>query len=846
MTKKNSKFIPLLTRYSAWLERWHVSVIIVSLLGAIVGGYYSAKLYKNLRTDMEELLPESAQSVKDLHAVSGRVGGLNHLSVVLESSDVEAGRRLQRDVAAKLKQLPAEMVARVQYNISAEKNFFEENKSLYIDLDDWSSLERYIRSRIHYEKRKKGPFSLGLDDESKEPTFDFEALKKKYTDRTSEIGHYPNGLFESKDGKVHVVLAFLPGKVTDISSNERLSKAAHQAVEELHPKSYAPDMVVGFSGDVQNVVEEHHGLVEDLVKSSVIVTLLVGAVLLIYFRSFMGVYALCASLFAGVGWTFGLSYWAVGYLNANTAFLGSIVIGNGINFGIILLARYLEERRKGIGGREALPRSVIFTAHATWTAAFAAGLSYLSLVMTDFRGFNQFGVIGGIGMALCWISSFTTLPALLIWIENRGWLNVRVGEARPVLARALARSVVKAHRYILAVTLVSIVAAGVYVSHLSEDTLESDFSKLRNKESILHGAGSWDKKVDAVFQRYLTPTIVLTRETKDTEKVVEALDEFRKRDGDASPISDVKRIEDFLPSDQARKIKVIEDIRKLLTPQILSKLNDEDRKRVKEYLPDETPTPLEAKDLPESILSGFREMDGTIGRMVHVYPKLPPNTPSAKGDNGAGFWNGKEVIRFAEQLRAAVRHASVPAAIAGQPPLSADMISAIATDGPRATFFAFVAVMALVIIVFPKWVLARSILGALLLGVLWMGGIMGAFGLKINFLNFIALPITFGIGVDYAVNIFSRYRMDGTRSIEGVVESTGGAVALCSTTTIIGYSSLLLAGSQAFVSFGELAVLGELTCLTAAVIAFPAIWHFFEEKQPEVRHHHEAVPTGKG
>ncbi|MBI3543541.1 MAG: MMPL family transporter, partial [Deltaproteobacteria bacterium] len=515
-------------------------------------------------------------------------------------------------------------------------------------------------------------------------------------------------------------------------------------------------------------------------------------------------------------------------------------------FGIIMLARYLEERRRGLDGRDALPRSVGFTAHATWTAAIAAGLSYVSLVLTDFRGFNQFGVIGGLGMFLCWLSSFTTLPALLIFIENRGWLRPRVGEARPVLASWLGRFVVGNYKVIAVGSAVLVFVSAGLVSRLSENTLESDFSKLRNKWSIEHGSGFWGSKVDAVFERYLTPTIILTQDVRDTPKVEEALEQLRARDGDSTPISDVKRVEDFLPTDQARKLRLIASIKKLLPPKVVARLSAEDRKLVDELLPKDALKPLVAGDLPDAILANFRELDGTIGRMVHVYPKLPPPLkPGESKEELGGFWNGKEVIRFAERLRESVKMAGVPAWIAGQPPLSADMISAIANDGPKATACAFFAVVLLVLLVFPKWELARSVLGALVMGVLWMAGIIGAFDIKINFLNFIALPITFGIGVDYGVNIFSRYRMDGARSIGRVIENTGGAVALCSFTTSIGYGSLLIAGSQAFVSFGTLAVLGEVTCLAAALVAFPAIWHFFEERASDELQH-DALPTGKG
>jgi predicted RND superfamily exporter protein len=94
---------------------------------------------------------------------------------------------------------------------------------------------------------------------------------------------------------------------------------------------------------------------------------------------------------------------------------------------------------------------------------------------------------------------------------------------------------------------------------------------------------------------------------------------------------------------------------------------------------------------------------------------------------------------------------------------------------------------------------------------------------KINFINFIAFPITFGIGVDYAVNVMARYLRDGARDVAAAVRGTGGAVGLCSLTTIIGYSSLLVAQNVGLFLFGLLAVFGEIACLTTAIIVLPAV-----------------------
>jgi predicted RND superfamily exporter protein len=115
-----------------------------------------------------------------------------------------------------------------------------------------------------------------------------------------------------------------------------------------------------------------------------------------------------------------------------------------------------------------------------------------------------------------------------------------------------------------------------------------------------------------------------------------------------------------------------------------------------------------------------------------------------------------------------------------------------------------------------------AVLGGLLVGFAGLLGVAAAAGVRGNFLNFVVLPITFGIGVDYAVNIVQRQRQEPGASIVRLLRETGGAVALCSATTVIGYGSLFVADNQALAGFGLLAALGEVTCLLAALVVLPA------------------------
>jgi predicted RND superfamily exporter protein len=194
------------------------------------------------------------------------------------------------------------------------------------------------------------------------------------------------------------------------------------------------------------------------------------------------------------------------------------------------------------------------------------------------------------------------------------------------------------------------------------------------------------------------------------------------------------------------------------------------------------------------------------------------------------LWKAEGIHRYVGTLRQiATRGEATPAQVAGAIPLSGDILESIGRDAPIASGVSLLLVIAVVVLVVRARGATTHVLGSLLLGVLWLGGAAMLLGIKINFSNFIAFPITLGIGADYAINVMSRYVKDGSKDVTGAVRATGGAVALCSLTTIIGYSSLLLAKNRALFLFGLLAVIGEFACLAAAVIGLPA-WLVLRQK----------------
>ena len=106
------------------------------------------------------------------------------------------------------------------------------------------------------------------------------------------------------------------------------------------------------------------------------------------------------------------------------------------------MSRYEEQRARGADPDAALGAALAGIWRGTLVASISASAAYASLMVTSFRGFYQFGVMGAVGSLACWAATFTALPALLVLLDRRPRrLSAR---ARPPiefspLARLLAR-----------------------------------------------------------------------------------------------------------------------------------------------------------------------------------------------------------------------------------------------------------------------------------------------------------------------------------------------------------------------------------------------------------------------
>jgi predicted RND superfamily exporter protein len=794
----------------------------VILLLAVVISIVSLFFVRNLGLDSRfiALLPESSPSVQDLEEVRDRVRGLSALTVAVQSpsKDVDAMRRFIEDLVKLLEELPPDEVGVIDWNVGAYDEFVREHKHLYASLDLLERLLDALDERHDRERLKNNPLWIDFEeDDERESVEDLLDELEAETERGEEKAEkFPEGYYQHEDGDL--IAMFIRSEIgSDANAAGRIIDRVQAAIDTLDPISYAPDLRVTLSGDVIIAEEEQQAIARELVLATTLTVTIVLLLIVLFFGRPRAVVLLGAGLVPPVLASFAVADIAVDSLNASTAFLGSIIIGNGVNPNIIWLSRYFEERRRGSGVHDAILEAHQNTWLATMIASGAAALAYGSLMITDFRGFRDFGIIGGVGMVLCWVSALTVLPSAVAAYERVRPFPLEKKEKRrggnyADMFAAVARRV---PRGVVAVSVVLSLLSAVLVTYtIIQDPFEYDFRNLRSVREEGHSEArlvQWRVNDILASHEQGRGIAVLLDSVDDIPVIEEQLDAMP-----SSIHGGHHSVLEFLPQDAPEKLPLLEEIRELSLDMREHVEDEESLRRIDDNIPPETIAVPTLGDLPDEVALRFAEKDGTRGRIMIVQESDEFST-----------WDGRYLVRWADALRTLRMSDGSRPPLAGRAPVFADMISAVYEDMPKAIGAAFFATVVLVLLSFRRRRDSLLSIMALLMGIVWMAGTMAALGMKLNFLNFVAFPITFGNGVDYSINVMRRFRLEeqagNKQPILSAVRLSGGAVVLCSLTTIVGYTSLYVSANQAMNSFGLAMAISEVTCLMAAVLTMPAV-----------------------
>ncbi len=771
-----------------------------------------------IRSSFEELLPPDMSSVVRIKELVRRVGGDGTVLVTIETlepgGDLSRAKTLARELANEYLALGPSAIRSVEYNVEPVERWYADHWPLFANLEDLQKANDALRKRV--SKAKADILSLHLDDEESETTNtnDLGAWADTNTplprdEVASRFRSYPQGFYVHPDGRSLTLVVRPAGTALGVQEASQLLERMRHIVDGHADELRAYHLQVGFGGTFPIFVAEYDAIIHSIGSTVLLVVSLVLASLFLFFRDLRSTVALGLAMSVAVAVTFALARLTIGYLNTQTAFLWAIVVGNGINYGLIYLARLRQLRHAGTPFNQAVVESAQTAGSATLLASAASAISFGVLVVAANRGFRHFGIIGGTGMLFSWAATFALLPALLSIFERIRPLRPSHSPRRhtPAFLERLGQvpaGVVGAFGSLIAISIVFFV---LFIPRAMEHNLD----RVTNELSSTNRISRDNQRAQQSLGKSIAGAIALLPTAEGADQFCTVIRERQALPEYAPLIDGCENIHSVIPADQEQKLAVIAEIRRRLSDAVLEKLEPKLADRLRQVRADfSMQRRVTTDEAPPTLVDRFRERDGTLGRIAVVTAR--PNAQLELAPNLEAFTQAVRAVPVAGRTYDA----------AGADIVLADLLRDIETEGPRTTLFSLLGVCALVVLAFRTARERLLVIGTLISGVILMGGAAALLDLKINFFNFIVFPITFGIAVDYGANVVARMRERGGNVLAALTE-VGPAVALCSWTSIIGYASLLFSVNRALRSFGWYAMIGEVTSIACALVLLPGL-----------------------
>ena len=823
----SSERIRILPRF---IVRFPLLVIAAGLVLSAVGAQQALTL--KIDTDISTLLPPEYSSVKSLRRLQETVGAETTVDVAIHSRSFDVNRRFAEAFVPRMMAMrgPTGDAYFTRVDFKRDVRFITENALYFATFDELDRLEAFLRGQAQQARDASNPLRVNLFQSGQDS---LEAARRAEGDKLKrDLAQLALGEYLTSPDSTTLVVRFYPtGSQTNIGFVETLYADIDALVVRMAPTRYGPDLEVTAAGRLLRQTIEVRSITNDVQKSfgsGVLAVILAAVLYFLYksvqaktggrfvvrvvlseiFRTPVTALVLTIPLAMSLAWTGGVAALAFGTLNLMTSTLGLVLFGLGIDYGIHFYARYSEERGAGRSVESAIEETYASTGSGIAVSAITTACSLFVLQIADFRGFSEFGLIGGMGILFALVAMLSILPALIVLAERTRLLNLRAtgtaSEFEPERRFPFSRT-------ILGVCLVAI-AAGVFLA--PGVRFEYNFSKLEPEFDEYFRRAQALEPVFGQSERR-NPAYILLDDPTDVQPVAEALKELAAHD---SLILAVESLQERFPTDsvtEARKIARLAEIRAVLADPFLAADTTGQVARLARAASATEAFPLDS--VPSFITRPFMTRQGTVGNFVIVFPR-------------GNMADGRRSIRFAELIGQVTTPSGSQFYAASTQLIAADMLGLMQNESWKMIGLTLAFVVVIVAFEFRslRWTLIA--LSPLAVGLLWMLGGMVVGGVSLTFYNLVVLPTVLGVGNDGGVHLSHRYLEEGKGSIRKILRSTGEHITMGAMTNMIGFGGLITSNHPGLRSIGVLAVLGIGTTLASTLIFFPALIQVAEDQ----------------
>ncbi|MEX0647982.1 MAG: MMPL family transporter [Balneolaceae bacterium] len=810
-------------------------VLAFCLVTALVAGNYATQL--TIDTDIANLLPSSNENVQALEKLQETAGGETEMQVAIKSPDFEANIAFAEELAREsldlhYPRLDIPFFKRAEFR--RETEILKDNALYLATRPELEEIIDYLETEIEDAKEEANPFlvDFGSDFEDEEPGDEEQNLDRF---RVSYNELIPPEYPVNEDSTLVILTLYPSGSKSDIQYLEDMFSRYETLINSLEPASYHPEMEVQFGGRLKRHLDELESIFNDVFNSFAAGISAVILLVMFYFflkkyinyhrgehkdkkhnffqhliRAPIPVLVIGIPLLISLIWTFGIVSVYLGVLNTMTSVLFVILFGLGIDYGIHYYARYIEFRSAGHSVDISVMEAFEKTGSAIIVSAVTTASALFVLIFADFRGFSEFGFIAGTGILLALFCMLFVLPAILVILERWNWILFNTRSEDVVFT-----PVMKKFPFPGILLSVGLLVSVVVIAFSGNLEFEYEFGKLEPEFPEYRQFREFSSGVDETERR--NPAYIIADNDDDVFEVLSIIRD-RKENNPNTMIMEAEALQErFPPTEELveEKLEYIATIRNLLQDPFIAGQDDENLDILRRA--SQTTDALDENDIPDFLKNRFMTREGEIGRFVIIYPN-------------EGLSDGLRSIAFKNEI-SEVTLASGKTYHAGSTSIvAASMLDLMRTESPYMVIGTFLIVFVFVYLSFGDFRWSLIALIPLIIGLLWLFGIMLVFGLKFNFYNLVVLPAILGIGCDNGIHLAHRYRAEGNKSMWDVLSSTGQHISIGSLTTMLGFAGLLFTVHPGLQSIGVMAVAGIGMTLVSALIFLPSFVQILEDK----------------
>lgn len=794
-----------------------------------------------INSDIIDVLPANNKSIAQFKDFIEKYGTMDNIAIIIESE----GNRIyeQIDLIENLAKRLTEstLIAYVDYSpLKFKGDFFLKHFPLFLDENGLNQLEKRLtpigieRQIKQHRQKLLSPISTPLDYDliARDPLNLSDVVKdcliKSHRNDRLDLS---TGYYFTTDYSTAFIFAKPKGKSRDMAFVKKLRKDLNTSILLAMKESGNPSGVkIGLTGgyilseDVRQIIR--HDIISSTTLSVFLIALLIWSV-----------YGVRARILAIIGFvmltslamTFAFAHLAFGSLNIVTSIVAAVLIGLYVDYSIHTVKRFSYELRSHNNPLLALEATLTKTGAAIIISATTTSLSFFSILVTRFKGLYELGIVSGIGVILCLISTLFLMNSMLVWISKSGIQNIKYGKKVSSEVEIFTNFIIKNHRYIILLSMVLVCSAGYGISTLRFD---NNPDNLNPKDCPAITVGN---KINEKLGGKGVPLNIVVK-AKDEEELTSAFDTLEKslsqweRDG---LIGGYNSLGMFIPTPSAQLARInklkefrgekglqLDVIEKTLTNAlkennfvyengyihkylngIINAVNNAEFIRLNE---------IETISIP--MVNHFFNKDN-LSIAAYLYPT---NT----------LWDKQTIDAVQEYIKSK----GTNWILIGNPILFREIKSSVIRSSTLATLLALLFNFIIIYLYFRKMLHVMLVLLPVTLGSILTVGIMGYTNTPFNYINVGTIALIFGFGVDYGIYVMQAYIREDKMDISNAFQISGKNVVMCAATTVAGCGSLMTAKFTGIASIGPVLSLGAITCAFSALIILPAIIYLCESR----------------